>query len=121
MICGGARSRLRRSDWLRPPRGASMFTSLMTSRRFAPLFWCQLCSALNDNFLKNSLAMLILFGLGGAGAAAGDNAGVLITASGIVFITPFFILSALGGELADRFDKAHVARWIRLAEIPVAG
>ena len=98
-----------------------MFTSLMTSRRFAPLFWCQLCSALNDNFLKNALAMLILFGLGGAGAAAGDNAGVLITASGIVFIAPFFILSALGGELADRYDKAYVARWIRLGEIPVAG
>src|SRR5262245_59923887 len=98
-----------------------MFTSLMTSRRFAPLFWCQLCSALNDNFLKNSLAILILYGLGGAGAAAGDNANVLITASGMVFIAPFFILSALGGELADRFDKAHVARWIRLAEIPVAG
>jgi acyl-[acyl-carrier-protein]-phospholipid O-acyltransferase/long-chain-fatty-acid--[acyl-carrier-protein] ligase len=98
-----------------------MFTSLMTSRRFAPLFWCQLCSALNDNFLKNALAMLILFGLGGAGAAAGENAGVLITASGVVFIAPFFILSALGGELADRYDKARVARWIRLGEIPVAG
>src|SRR6185295_1827857 len=98
-----------------------MFKSLMTSRRFAPLFWGQLCSALNDNFLKNALAMLILFGLGGAGAAAGENAGVLITASGIVFIAPFFILSALGGELADRYDKARVARWIRLAEIAVAG
>ena len=98
-----------------------MFTSLMTSRRFAPLFWCQLCSALNDNFLKNALVMLILFGLGGGGAVAGKNAGVLITASGIVFIAPFFILSALGGELADRYDKARVARWIRLSEIPVAG
>jgi acyl-[acyl-carrier-protein]-phospholipid O-acyltransferase/long-chain-fatty-acid--[acyl-carrier-protein] ligase len=98
-----------------------MFTSLMTSRRFAPLFWCQLCSALNDNFLKNALAMLILFGLGGAGSAAGEHAGVLITASGVVFIAPFFILSALGGELADRYDKARVARWIRLGEMPVAG
>jgi acyl-[acyl-carrier-protein]-phospholipid O-acyltransferase/long-chain-fatty-acid--[acyl-carrier-protein] ligase len=98
-----------------------MFKALMTSRRFAPLFWCQLCSALNDNFLKNALAMLILFGLGGAGAAAGERAGVLITVSGIVFIAPFFVLSALGGELADRYDKALVARWIRLAEIPVAG
>lgn len=98
-----------------------MFKSLMTSRRFAPLFWCQLCSALNDNFLKNALGMLILFGLGGAGAAAGDSAGLLITLSGIVFIAPFFILSALGGELADRYDKARVARWIRLAEIPIAG
>jgi acyl-[acyl-carrier-protein]-phospholipid O-acyltransferase/long-chain-fatty-acid--[acyl-carrier-protein] ligase len=98
-----------------------MFKNLMTSRRFAPLFWCQLCSALNDNFLKNALVMLILFGLGGAGAAAGENASVLITASGVVFIAPFFILSALGGELADRYDKARVARWIRLAEIPIAG
>ena len=98
-----------------------MFMTLMTSRRFAPLFWCQLCSALNDNFLKNALAMLILFGLGGAGAASGEHAGALITASGIVFIAPFFILSALGGELADRYDKARVARWIRLAEILVAG
>ena len=43
-----------------------MFASLMRSRRFAPLFWCQFCSALNDNFLKNALGMLILFGLGGA-------------------------------------------------------
>jgi acyl-[acyl-carrier-protein]-phospholipid O-acyltransferase/long-chain-fatty-acid--[acyl-carrier-protein] ligase len=98
-----------------------MFKRLMTSRRFAPLFWCQLCSALNDNFLKNALAMLILFGLGGAGAAGGESAAILITLSGIVFIAPFFILSALGGELADRHDKALVARAIRLAEMPVAG
>ena len=44
-----------------------MFKDLATSRRFAPLFWCQLCSALNDNFLKNALVMLILYGLGGPG------------------------------------------------------
>src|SRR5437763_3070336 len=97
-----------------------MFKSLMTSRKFAPLFWCQLCSALNDNFLKNALAMLILFGLGGAGGAAGEHGGMLITVSGVVFIAPFFILSALGGELADRYDKAFVAQRIRLCEIPVA-
>ena len=97
-----------------------MFKSLMTSRRFAPLFWCQFCSALNDNFLKNALVMLILFGLGGAGGG-GRHAGVLVTLAGIVFIAPFFILSALGGELADRFDKAYVAERIKLAEIPIAG
>jgi acyl-[acyl-carrier-protein]-phospholipid O-acyltransferase/long-chain-fatty-acid--[acyl-carrier-protein] ligase len=96
-----------------------MFSDLMTSRRFAPLFWCQLCSALNDNFLKNALVMLILFGLGGAGGAAGEHGAVLVTLAGIVFIAPFFFLSALGGELADRYDKALVARWIRAAEIPI--
>ena len=46
---------------------------------------------------------------------------MLITVSGIVFIAPFFILSALGGELADRYDKAFVAQRIRLCEIPIAG
>ena len=42
-----------------------MFTTLMQTRRFAPLFWCQLFSAFNDNFLKNSLVFLILFKLVG--------------------------------------------------------
>jgi acyl-[acyl-carrier-protein]-phospholipid O-acyltransferase/long-chain-fatty-acid--[acyl-carrier-protein] ligase len=98
-----------------------MFETLMRSRRFAPLFWCQFCSALNDNFLKNALGMLILFGLGGATGGLGQNAGVLVTLSGVVFIAPFFVLSAIGGEVADRFDKARIARSIRLAEIPIAG
>src|SRR5215468_3538 len=101
-------------------RGTSMFVRLLSSRRFAPLFWCQLCSALNDNFLKNSLAMLILFGLPDSARMAGERQAVLITLSGVVFIAPFFLLSALGGELADRYDKALVARSIRVAEIPIA-
>jgi acyl-[acyl-carrier-protein]-phospholipid O-acyltransferase/long-chain-fatty-acid--[acyl-carrier-protein] ligase len=71
-----------------------MFKALMSSQRFAPLFWCQFCSALNDNFLKNALVMLILFGLGGTGAVSGSYAPVLVTLAGIVFISPFFILSA---------------------------
>jgi acyl-[acyl-carrier-protein]-phospholipid O-acyltransferase / long-chain-fatty-acid--[acyl-carrier-protein] ligase len=98
-----------------------MFKNLATSRRFAPLFWCQLCSALNDNFLKNALVMLLLYGLGGAGSAVGESGPMLVTLAGVVFIAPFFILSALGGELADRYDKAQVAVRIKLAEIPIAG
>jgi len=98
-----------------------MFKNLMTSRRFAPLFWCQFCSALNDNFLKNALVMLILFGLGGAGSDAGEHGDLLVTLATVIFIAPFFILSALGGELADRYDKATMAARIKLAEIPVAG
>src|SRR5262245_11731014 len=108
---GTPRQRLRRH----------MFKALMTSRRFAPLFWCQFCSALNDNFLKNALVMLILFGLGGAGSDAGRHGDLLVTLATVVFIAPFFILSALGGELADRYDKASMAARIKLAEIPVAG
>ncbi|MGV7031361.1 acyl-[ACP]--phospholipid O-acyltransferase [Methylobacterium symbioticum] len=91
-----------------------MFRSLMTARRFAPLFWCQFFSAFNDNFLKNALAFLILFKVG---QESGGHAGVLVTLASAVFIGPFFILSGLGGELADRYDKALMARRLKFAEI----
>ena len=91
-----------------------MSTSLMTSRRFAPLFWCQAFSAFGDNFLKTALVFLILFQIGGA------NSEALITLAGATLIFPFFLLSGLGGELADRYDKALVARRLKLAEIGVA-
>jgi acyl-[acyl-carrier-protein]-phospholipid O-acyltransferase/long-chain-fatty-acid--[acyl-carrier-protein] ligase len=91
-----------------------MSQALLASRRFAPLFCCQFFSAFNDNFLKNVLALLILFKIGGSAGEA------LVTLAAGVFIAPFFLLSAFGGELADRFDKARVARRLKLAEIAVA-
>ena len=92
-----------------------MSARLLTTRRFAPLFWCQFFSAFNDNFLKNALVVLILFRIGGSQAEA------LVTLAGAVFILPFFLLSGLGGQMADRFDKAVVARRLKLAEIGAAG
>jgi acyl-[acyl-carrier-protein]-phospholipid O-acyltransferase/long-chain-fatty-acid--[acyl-carrier-protein] ligase len=87
--------------------------SLLLSRRFAPLFACQFFAAFNDNFLKTALVFLILFG-------GRPDADALITLASAVFIAPYFFLSALGGELADRYDKARVARWLKFAEIFVA-
>ncbi len=99
-----------------------MFRSLMTARRFAPLFWCQFFSAFNDNFLKNALAFLILFGIaGGSGGSGEGHGGVLVTLASAVFIGPFFILSGLGGQWADRYDKALMARRLKFAEIFAAG
>ncbi|MCZ7642868.1 MAG: acyl-[ACP]--phospholipid O-acyltransferase [Pseudorhodoplanes sp.] len=88
---------------------------LMLSRRFAPLFWTQFFSAFNDNFLKNSLVFLILFHISGSHGEA------LISLAGAVFIAPYFFLSAIGGEVADRYDKAIVARRLKFIEIGVAG
>ena len=87
---------------------------LMLSRRFAPLFWCQFFAAFNDNFLKTALVFLILFRSGAAGTEA------LITLASAIFIAPYFFLSALGGELADRYDKARVAQWLKFFEMFVA-
>ncbi len=93
--------------WAMPP-------PLMLSRRFAPLFWCQFFSAFSDNFLKNALVFLILFKIGGSAAE------LLITLAAAVFIAPYFFLSAFGGEMADRYDKAIVAQRLKLAEIGVS-
>jgi acyl-[acyl-carrier-protein]-phospholipid O-acyltransferase/long-chain-fatty-acid--[acyl-carrier-protein] ligase len=83
----------------------------MTSRRFAPLFWTQFLSAYNDNFLKNALVFLMLF------QVASSQTGALIALAGAVFIAPFLFLSALGGELADRHDKARLARITKGVEV----
>ena len=88
-----------------------MFTGLMTSRRFAPLFWCQFLSAFNDNFVRNMLAMLILFKLGA------EQTGALVTLAIGIFVLPSIFLSALGGEIADSHNKALIARRLKFAEI----
>ena len=92
--------------------------ALLTGRKFAPLFWTQFLSAFNDNFLKNALVFLILFKLAGTGEHA--RAQSLVTLAGALFILPFFLLSGLGGEMADRFDKARLARRLKLAEMLAA-
>src|SRR5712671_3840486 len=92
----------------------AMSSSLLLTRRFAPLFWCQFFSAFSDNFLKNALVFLLVFSLGGPEAEA------LTQLAAAVFIAPYFFLSALGGEFADRFDKAKIAQRLKFAEILVA-
>ena len=90
-----------------------MTQSLMTSRRFAPLFWCQFFSAFNDNYLKTSILFVITF------QVASGSAGPLSQLAGAALIAPFFLLSALGGEIADRYDKALIARRLKFIEIGV--
>jgi acyl-[acyl-carrier-protein]-phospholipid O-acyltransferase/long-chain-fatty-acid--[acyl-carrier-protein] ligase len=86
----------------------------MLSRCFAPLFWCQFFAAFNDNFLKTALVFVVLFHLNARDAEA------LITLASAIFIAPYFFLSALGGELADRYDKSLVAQRLKFIEIFVA-
>ncbi|WP_292531007.1 acyl-[ACP]--phospholipid O-acyltransferase [Methylocystis sp.] len=90
-----------------------MTHSLLASRRFSPLFWRQFFAAFNDNFLKNALVLLILAHMAESGAS-------LVTLAGAAFIAPSFLFSAIGGEFADKYDKARVVRWLSLADVAVA-
>ncbi|WP_294532868.1 MFS transporter [uncultured Rhodoblastus sp.] len=85
--------------------------ALLTQRRFAPLFWTQFLAAFNDNFLKNALIFLIMAKL------SATEAQTRITLAGGIFILPFFLLSGLGGQMADRFDKARMAQRLKLSEL----
>ena len=89
--------------------------ALMGARRFAPLFWCQFLSAFNDNYVRQMLALMILFRFGGA------DIGAKIQLAVALFVLPAIPLSPIGGEIADAHDKAAIARRIKFAEIFVQG
>lgn len=87
---------------------------LITSKRFLPLFVTQFLGAFNDNLLKNALVILITYNLAVSG---GQNPQILVTIAAGVFILPFFLFSALAGQLADKYDRALIARIVKLFEI----
>lgn len=87
---------------------------LLATRRFAPLFFTQFLGAFNDNLFKNALVMLIAFKLPNISS---DQAQTLIVLSGALFIFPYFVFSAMAGQLADKIDRARMARITKLWEI----
>ena len=89
---------------------------LFRSRRFLPLFVTVVLGAANDNVFKNAMVILVLYVIAGQ-APVGDT--VLVTLAMGVFILPFFLFSATAGQLADKFEKARLVRWIKLAEIVI--
>ena len=88
--------------------------SLLTSLRFLPLFVTQFLGAFNDNLFKNAFVALVTYRIA---EATGENAELLVTLSGAIFILPFFLFSATAGQLADKYDKATLARFTKLGEM----
>lgn len=87
---------------------------LLRVRRFLPLFIAQFLGAFNDNVLKNAIAMIITFK---AVDADPEQAQILVTVAAGLFILPYFLFSATAGQLADKYDRAKMARITKFAEI----
>ena len=87
------------------------------SRRFAPLFATQFLGAFNDNLFKTALFVLISFY--GLGSNAWLPASQMLNLGALLFILPYFLFSALSGQLSNKFDKAILARWVKLGEIAI--
>lgn len=72
--------------------------------------------AANDNILKQILTLMVVAG------------GVWVNALGpgtqsyiaLVLAIPFILLSGFAGQLADKYSKAKVILWVKLAEFPIA-
>jgi acyl-[acyl-carrier-protein]-phospholipid O-acyltransferase/long-chain-fatty-acid--[acyl-carrier-protein] ligase len=74
----------------------------------------QFLGALNDNLFKNALIILVTFKLAAQSAVSPE---VLVPLASGLFILPFFLFSATAGQFADKMDRAHMARLVKLAEI----
>ena len=91
---------------------------LMRERRFLPFFLTQFFGAFNDNLFKNALVVLMTFE---AARYTTLSAGVLVNLAAGIFILPFFLFSATAGQLADKYEKSHLMRLIKLMEIVIMG
>ena len=87
---------------------------LLTTRRFLPLFITQALGATNDNIFKAALVTLITYRIA---AEAGINAQITITLAAGLFILPFFLFSAIAGQLADKYEKGRIIRIVKFVEI----
>lgn len=89
-------------------------THLLKSKKFLPLFITQFFGAFNDNVFKN--AFLIWFTYDIAQKLEMD-AQVMVTIAAGLFILPFFLFSALAGQIADKYEKSKLTQIIKIAEI----
>ena len=90
--------------------------SLLLSRRFWPIFATQFFGAFNDNLFKSALALFVTFR---SARLAGLSPEQVVAVAGGVFILPFFLFSAIAGELADKYPKAAIIRIVKIAEIAI--
>ena len=86
---------------------------LVRTRRFLPIFVTQFLGAFNDNLFRTAMVMLVIYGI----YRDAEQEATFSAIAGGLFIAPFFLLSALAGQLADGNDKAKIVRIVKTAEI----
>lgn len=90
---------------------------LLKKRSYLPLFLTQFFGAFNDNAFKLAMLTLISYHITKTQGASEFYQAI----AGALFIFPFFIFSAMAGQIADRLDKSLIARWIKLFELILMG
>ena len=80
---------------------------------FDALFAVQFIGAMSGNILKMAVCAILL------SSGVGNGAG-LVPWVNALFTLPFFLFSALAGEICDRFPGRNAVRCVKLLEIPLS-
>lgn len=90
--------------------------NLLATRRFLPMFCTQFLGALNDNVFKQALLLVITYGWI---SQQSGSISTLNNLAALLFILPYFIFSATAGQIADKYDRSQLVRYLKLLEIAV--
>ncbi|NVM77872.1 1-acyl-sn-glycerol-3-phosphate acyltransferase [Duganella sp. SG902] len=90
--------------------------SLLKQRRFAPFFWTQFLGAFNDNLFKTALVVIITFDALSWTTMSPSLVTNLIPG---LFILPYVLFSATAGQLADKFEKSGLTRFVKWLEVAI--
>ena len=93
-----------------------MRTHIFRARGFWPFFYTQFFGAFNDNVFKNAIGILIAYKAYSIGSISPEQ---MVSLSGGIFILPFFLFSAISGQLADKFSKHLIIRIVKVLEIGI--
>ncbi len=94
---------------------ASQF-SLLSERRFGPFFWTQFFGAFNDNLFKTALMVILAYD---ALSWTTLDASTITNLIPGLFILPYVVFSATAGQIADKFEKAGLARFVKWLELAI--
>lgn len=87
---------------------------LFSQQKFTAMFCTQFLGAFNDNVFKQGLLLILTF----VGATKlGIKESILNNLAAMLFILPYFLFSALAGQIADKYEKSMLTQKIKLLEI----
>ena len=87
---------------------------LLTKRRFSAFYATQFFGAFNDNLIRNALIVAVV---SRSVTLARMSAQSSVALSAVLFILPYFLFSPIAGQLADKFSKTSLIRWLKLSEL----
>src|SRR5690606_33853418 len=88
--------------------------ALLRQRRFLPFFLTQSLGAFNDNVYRQAIIGMLFW----LGVSSADKA-LYANLAPALFILPYFLFSALAGQIAERTEKATLIRITTAMEIAI--